>query len=169
MSERITLTDRLVASKRIVPTSGRIEIRDSECRGLRLTKTSIAHVIPLPSLALSILDEMPTFVGRYLFSANGGKSAFQGFHRAKQVLDEVVGFSDWTLHDCRRSARTYWSAIPDVPEVAKELMLGHVQGGIVGTYDRFSYLDQKRKLLTLWQDLVMDMVNPPEAIKLAAD
>jgi integrase len=125
------------------------------------TKTDVEHSIPLPPLALTILNEMPQFVGPFLFSAGGGRRPFVGFDRSKRRLDEISGVTEFTIHDLRRSARSYWSAIPEISDTVKELCLGHVQGGIIGTYDRYKYLAERRQLLERWEQMLTQIVNPP--------
>lgn len=48
-----------------------------------------------------------------------------------------------------------------MPTIVAELCLGHRQPGIVGVYDRHSYLDEKRDALTRWEQRLLGIVTPP--------
>jgi hypothetical protein len=66
------------------------------------------------------------------------------------------------LHDFRRFfstvAHDQLGAAPHVVEAA----LGHIGGfktGVAGTYNRASYLDERRRLLGRWADYVLAVVT----------
>ncbi|HOU64490.1 MAG TPA: hypothetical protein PK861_00460, partial [Thermomonas sp.] len=50
---------------------------------------------------------------------------------------------DWAPHDLRRTGRTLLASLGCPAEVA-EAILGHLQPGIVGTYNRFGYEAERR-------------------------
>lgn len=53
---------------------------------------------------------------------------------------------DWAPHDLRRTGRTLLASLGCPAEVA-EAILGHLQPGIVGTYNRFGYEAERRAWL----------------------
>ena len=57
--------------------------------------------------------------------------------------------SNWVIHDIRRSVATHMARL-GVPQEHIERVLGHVIEGVAGTYNRYSYLDEKRAALELW-------------------
>ena len=59
------------------------------------------------------------------------------------------GIGAFTLHDLRRTCRTGLSRLKVEPHIA-ERVLNHVQPGVVGVYDRFAYIDEKREALKKW-------------------
>lgn len=138
------------------------------------------HVIPLSAMALENIRSAPTPKGkgensRFLFSTTTanrpmGKTAFSGFSKAKAALDREIAkqrkaagrpkMPRWTLHDLRRTARTLMSRA-GVPEDYGERALGHLIGGVRGTYDRYEYLDEKRKAFEALAGLVALILNPP--------
>ena len=63
------------------------------------------------------------------------------------------GIDDFTLHDLRRTVRTGLARLGVLPHIA-ERILSHAQPGIVGVYDRYQYLDEKRKALEKWAEHV---------------
>jgi integrase len=130
------------------------------------------HVIPLPPLALQIVQQLPRFAGPYMFSANGGKKPVEDFNGAKERLNAIMAKTelrpgeevpvDWAHHDLRRTARTHWSALP-VADTVRELCLGHTQKGLHKVYDQYAYLDEKRECLTLWEARLLSLCEPPPA------
>lgn len=55
----------------------------------------------------------------------------------------------FTLHDLRRTVRTGLARLGVLPHIA-ERVLSHRQPGVVGVYDRYQYLDEKRAALEKW-------------------
>ena len=78
----------------------------------------------------------------YVFTTNG-KNAINSLSRDKRDFEHACGVTRWTLHDLRRTARSLMSRAGINSDVA-ELCLGHVIGGVRGTYDRHSYKAEKR-------------------------
>ena len=72
-----------------------------------------------------------------------------GFSKAKARLDKLSEVADWTLHDLRRSAATHMARL-GVQQEHIERVLGHVIEGVAGTYNRYSYLPEKRAALDAW-------------------
>lgn len=54
----------------------------------------------------------------------------------------------FTIHDLRRTARSFWSEFVNMPTAEK--MLGHKFGGVLEVYDRYNYLDEMRQAYTKW-------------------
>jgi hypothetical protein len=50
--------------------------------------------------------------------------------------------SNWTLHDLRRTSRTMLASL-ECPDQIGEAILGHVDGGVKGTYQKYKY-DKER-------------------------
>lgn len=124
------------------------------------------HVIPLSEAARKLI---PAGTG-FLFSTTDGKKAFSGFSKAKAELDRQLTklrkaagkptMPRWTLHDLRRTGRTLMSRA-GVPDDHGERAMGHVIAGVRGTYDRYEYLDEKRKAFDALANLVALILNPP--------
>lgn len=130
------------------------------------SKNGRPHELPLPPLALSILDERPRSSGRDLVFG-GGDGAFSGWSKSKTRLDEKMlatlrqtdpraKLTPWRLHDLRRTAATRMGDLGVQPHVV-EAVLNHVSGhraGVAGIYNRAAYRDEKRAALALWADRV---------------
>jgi integrase len=69
--------------------------------------------------------------------------------RLKDALDQESGITGWTLHDLRRTAATGWQKMGVEPHVV-ELMLGHMLGGVGGTYRRHTYHTEVKAAFTRW-------------------
>jgi len=54
------------------------------------------------------------------------------------------------------------SARPDIAE----RVLGHVQPGVAGVYDRYEYFDEKADALTKLATLIDAIVKPPRTAKI---
>jgi integrase len=137
------------------------------------------HVIPMSTLALENLKTAPEpakgINAYFLFSTATtnrpmGKTAFSGFSKAKAELNRHIAklrkaagkpaMPRWTLHDLRRTARTLMSRA-GVSDDHAERAMGHVIPGVRGTYDRYEYLDEKRKAFDALSGLVALIIDPP--------
>jgi hypothetical protein len=78
----------------------------------------------------------------------------------------IIELEPWVIHDVRRSFRTNLSALPITGEI-RERLLAHAQGELSDTYDRYSYLNEKRQGLELWTDRLFTMVKLDEALDAA--
>jgi integrase len=117
-------------------------------------KTAQDLVRPLSKTALATV---PPRNGRWVFG--NGARPLTVFVGPKARLDEASGVTDWTLHDLRRTARSLMSRA-GVPSDHAERCLGHVIGGVRGTYDRHEYYDEKRKAFEALAGLVARIVDP---------
>jgi integrase len=118
-------------------------------------------VRPLSKAALAVLG--PSNGGSYVFSANSGATPISGFSKFKAALDEASGTSGWTLHDCRRTARSLMSRGGVNADVA-ERCLGHVISGVRGTYDRHEYYEEKRRAFDALAAQIDRIINPQDNV-----
>ncbi len=140
-------------------------------------KSDEGHVIPLCDDALAIIDALPRFKGGdYLFSTTAGEKPVNGFSKTKERLDRrtlrtwrALGrragsnrrkatVAPWVIHDIRRTVRTRLSAL--VPQDIAERIIGHAQSDLVRTYDLWSYVEERREGLRLWQDRLRAILAP---------
>jgi integrase len=123
------------------------------------TKNGRAHDVPLSRQAIATLKELPHTNERYVFSVNG-KAAINGFGKPKDRLDALCGFTDWTIHDIRRSVASGMARLGiGLPVIEK--VLNHTSGsfaGIVGVYQRHDFAKEKRDALEAWGDHVAKLV-----------
>ena len=123
---------------------------------------------PLSGPAIDLIRSIPIIgAGEFVFT-NNGRQPFGAFGQIRD-LHERSGTSGWTLHDCRRSARSLMSRAGVSADIA-ERCLGHVIPGVRGIYDRYEFHDEKRRAYELLAQLIQRIVNPPEdnVVQLAA-
>jgi integrase len=118
----------------------------------------------LPKMASDILRAQPRFVDNpFVFPNTQGRS-YKTYGHGKAALDKATGpLPGWVLHDLRRSARSLMARAGVRPDIA-ERVLGHVQPGVQGTYDRHQYREEKAHALRLLAGLI-DNILRPEATK----
>ena len=124
-------------------------------------KGKAAHEVPLAPYAFALLESLPRWSGKYVFTLTGGVRPVGGFNRAKSKLDELSHVSDYRLHDLRRSARSGFSALAGFEDVVREAVLDHKPKGIARVYNLHSYESEKRDLLTAWEQRLMALVATP--------
>ena len=112
----------------------------------------------LPSMAVDILRSRPRLNSNPYVFAGRRDGYFIGWGKAKAALDAATGITGWILHDCRRTARSLMSRAGVHPDIA-ERVLGHVQQGVLGTYDRHAYKEEKREALRMLAGLVESILR----------
>jgi integrase len=131
-------------------------------------KAKVAHVVPLTSDVVTILEGLPRFQrGDYVFSHTFGASPISVSSKAKKLLDRQMNVElgrtvEFRLHDCRRTLRTGLSRLRVRTEVA-EAVIGHGKRGLLRVYDQHRYLDEMREALELWAKCVRDIIEPSPA------
>ena len=129
-------------------------------------KVKVDLTRPLSAAALAVLAKVPRIVGTdFVFSAGGGRLG--GLARRKKQIDKASGVTGWTIHDLRRTARSLMSRA-SVPSEHAERCLGHVIGGVQGTYDRHRYQDEMRLAYERLAALIEQIVDPqPNVVAMA--
>ena len=79
------------------------------------------------------------------------------------MLAELGELPPFVLHDIRRSVRTGLSALP-VPDLIRELVIGHTKPGLHKIYDQHAYIDEKRHALELWWGRLQSIVEQPDNV-----
>jgi integrase len=130
--------------------------------GLRY-KTKVDTVLPLSKQALAILANLQRFDGCPYVFTNDGKRRIGAFSRFKREFDEKCGVKDWRLHDLRRTARSLMSRAGVSPDTA-ERCLGHVIGGIRGTYDKHDFAKEKREAFEALAGQLERIINPVDNV-----
>jgi len=120
-------------------------------------KTNQDLIRPLSRAAQTVLTGLPN-QGKFVFTRTG-RVALGSFGELKEEIDRASGVSGWTLHDLRRTARSLMSRA-GVPSDHGERCLGHVIGGVRGTYDRHAYRDEMLLAYEKLASLVEGIVDP---------
>jgi integrase len=136
-------------------------------------KTKRANHVPLSKAALALIKSQPKSGDCDLIFPSRSKTPYSGFTKSKAKLDkdvfaamktqqecaEIEPLPKWTLHDLRRTAKTLMVRAGVRPDIS-ERVLGHVIAGVEGTYDRYSYADEKRDALEKLAAMIERILNP---------
>jgi integrase len=127
------------------------------------SKNGEPNMIPLSTLAVSVLDEVARgeIWPRHgkVFSTSSGAS-FTGYHKGKQTIDRLVAqdagepVAPWRLHDLRRTLATGFQRLGVRFEVT-EAVLNHMSGaraGVAAVYQRHDWKKEKAEALAQWND-----------------
>ena len=114
---------------------------------------------PLSAAALEVIAKTLRTSDTHVFCADG-VHPFSGYTRPKEKLDAASGVTGWRLHDLRRTTRSLLARAGVASEVAEQC-LGHVLGGVEGTYNRHGYHSEKRRAYEALAALIERIVNPP--------
>ena len=127
------------------------------------TKNGRQHVLPLGVIAKEVLGRARPPDVLY-FPARGRKTPFNGFSKGKAQLDERCGFSDWTVHDLRRTFASGLASLGvQLPVI--ERLLNHVSGsfgGIVSVYQRYDFMPEMRTAIGRWEAHVGGLISDGE-------
>jgi integrase len=131
-------------------------------------KAKVDLVRPLSTAAQDIIARLPRLAGCAFVFTSDGRRPFNSFSRAKVPFDAACGVAGWTLHDLRRTARSLMSRA-GVNSDHAERCLGHVIGGVRGTYDRHEYHREKKQAFDALAALIRQIVDPaPNIVSIAA-
>jgi integrase len=134
-------------------------------------KGDAPHVVPLVADAMQIIEALPRFAdGDYLFSTMAGSNPVNGFSKSKLRLDQLMLdelrkenpealLVPFVIHDLRRTMRTGLSSLP-VPNLVRELVIGHVKPGLHKVYDQYAYLPERTDALALWAARLRSIIDP---------
>ena len=137
-------------------------------------KNAKPNVIPLPPMAWEIIEPrlnnekwiFPSVRNQTReFSSGEGRTA--STKDARRRLREGTGIAGWTGHDLRRTCRTIMSREGVKPHIA-ERVLGHVQGGVEGIYDRYEYITEKAQALEKVERHIKRILDITEQCKIVA-
>jgi integrase len=136
------------------------------------SKNKRARSLPLPPLALSIIEAVPRRADRDQLFGSRSPDGLTHWH-AKAELDRRLGeMKPWRLHDLRRTAATRMADLGVQPHIV-EVILNHHSGfrsGVSGTYNRSPYEREVKAALALWADHVRALVDgvPSKVVPLHA-
>ena len=125
-------------------------------------KSKRDFLLPLSGAAVSLLDGLPVIGDRAsgpVFTPTGSRP-LAAFDQFKKAFDKKCGFSDWTIHDLRRTARSLMSRAGVDPDHA-ERVLNHAIRGIRGIYDRHAFYQEKKNALEALASLLDRIIHPP--------
>ncbi|WP_414146914.1 tyrosine-type recombinase/integrase [Erwinia sp. BNK-24-b] len=68
-------------------------------------------------------------------------------------IGDVMGISDWSTHDHRRTCKTKMAELGVAPHVSEKI-LGHKLAGMLAVYDQHDYIKEQIAAAELWADKV---------------
>jgi integrase len=147
-------------------------------------KTKQANHVPLSKSALALIEAQTKLGDCDLIFPSRARTPYSGFAKSKAALDRTVlammkqrakldakvpPLPHWTLHDLRRTAKTLMVRAGVRPDIS-ERVLGHVITGVEGTYDRYSYAEEKRDALEKLATMIERILNPlPSSVATIAE
>src|SRR5262245_31080857 len=119
----------------------------------------------LPPMALNIIRAQPQLGDNPYVLAGRGNGHINGFSKAKRQFEAKLptGTPQWQLHDLRRTSRSLMSRAGVRPDIA-ERVLGHVQPGVRGIYDRHTYKTERRDALQALAAVIDGIVHPRDNV-----
>ena len=118
-----------------------------------LTKNSREFTFPYNNLVAEILETIPRWNETELLfpSKVSSERPLSGWSKHKQELSD--GLPRWTLHDLRRTYRSFHGQIGTPREIAERLInhAAAVQTDVEAIYDRWHYLPQMRTAVEAYE------------------
>jgi integrase len=143
------------------------------------TKNRLAHLVPLPALALSIIAGMPAGQTQFIFTTSAGRppTSWSGpkarldaamLTLAQEERGPDIVIEPWRLHDLRRTFVTGLVEMGVPPHVVEQT-INHISGtraGVAGVYNKSQLLTERRAALERWAAHVERLVagKPTEKI-----
>jgi integrase len=116
--------------------------------------------MPIGPFAKQIISALPV-VNDLLFPARGKpEQPYNGWSKAKREFDEALGFTDYTLHDLRRTFSSNLAKLA-VPIHVTEKLLNHVSGtvsGVAAVYNRHNYADEMKHAIADYEAYLADLI-----------
>jgi integrase len=139
------------------------------------TKNGLTHRVPLPHIALKIIEEMKTLVEgaekkkrplhSFVFPGPRG-GHIENVQKAIQRIRQTTGI-EFRGHDLRRTAATQMTSM-EIPRLTVQKILNHVEPGVTKIYDRYSYDKEKREALETWSRRLTILVSDIREVKTEA-
>jgi integrase len=128
------------------------------------------HTLPLPTQALAIIEHVPRIGDSDLVFTTPNRMPLSNFDRAKRELDaRMQPRTPFVFHDLRRTMASGMAGLGIRVEVVEKI-LAHRSGtfrGIVGVYQRHTFIPEMRDALQRWADHLDEMVHGKPAGKVA--
>lgn len=122
-----------------------------------ITKNKREHSLPIGPLAQALL---PFKKGLFFHQLHLPEKAFNNWQYGKLRLDKRLEFSNWTLHDLRRTYRTNLARLK-VPPFIAERLVNHISArtDMEKIYDRHAYAEEMRAAVLIYEDWLSSLVR----------
>jgi integrase len=115
--------------------------------------------VKLPKIALDAISQQPIIHGNPYVFASSRTNRFSNWANQKKTWDKKLGFSDWVIHDLQRTARSLMASVGISDPIAEKVM-GHELQGVLRTYNRHAYTEEKSQALQALAELIRTIVDP---------
>ena len=123
------------------------------------TKNKMPSIVPFSKQPQKIIEELKQTDNEFLLTSGViGDNPINGFSKAKKQMDRLSGVTDWTWHDVRTAVATNLAILGFDRAIIKRV-LNHSDGGVTAVYDRYTYVEEKRKALQKWADKLDDITR----------
>jgi integrase len=115
-------------------------------------------VLKLPPLAMKVLGRLPRMANNPFVFTGRSDGRLAGYSDRHVRFMALCGVDGWTLHDCRRTARSLMAKAGVSSEHA-ERVLGHVIVGVEGIYNRHAYTTETADALKRLARMIEKIVS----------
>ena len=127
------------------------------------TKAGRRHVVPLTTLVLDVLKDVPPIGGQFVFTTTMGRRPVSGFSKATRRLVELSGVEDFRLHDLRETMATTMRERLGIHTDVIGQVLNHAPQGVTQRHYAPSHsVEDKKKALLVWNEYLSDIVEGSE-------
>lgn len=130
------------------------------------TKNGHRHLVPLPDLAVEILQSIPRKEGSDYVFPTRGKSHIQDYDEIqlalnKGMLEYLRELIPFVLHDLRRSGSTTMQRF-EIPTEHTDAVQNHKLKGTTAVYNRYEYFKEKLKALNVYAEFIKGLTGEDE-------
>lgn len=118
-------------------------------------KTGAAHIVPLPSQAVTILRNLHELTGRgrFVFPGHGRRGKPMSEAAVSIALHKLGYKGKQTAHGFRATARTILDEVlQQRPDFIEHQLAHAVRDPLGRAYNRTSHLDERKRMMQLWAD-----------------
>lgn len=130
------------------------------------TKANRKHRVPLPPLAIEIIESLEND-SPFVFESRRNKGKhIRWINGAFNRVAEEAEIPDIRIHDLRRTTATYMAELgTDRTILGKVLNHKGLAGDsqVTARYDRYGYMDEKKKALNRWSHKLQKIIEGKEA------
>jgi integrase len=130
-----------------------------------VSKTDFHHIVPLPTQAVAILEEIKPLTGsaRYVFPSSRGDGRPMSDGTIRTALKSLGYESDvMTAHGFRTTASTLLNEQGWSPDAIERQLAHAPRDNVRAAYNRAQYLEERRRMMQSWADYL-------DALKRGAD
>jgi integrase len=126
-------------------------------------KNNERHRIPLPKIAIEVIEKTPELEGPFVFSTTHGKKPItQGGKSYTELYKKAEIESDWRPHDLRRTFQTLASEELDIePHLLGAIcnQMSVAKPGVSNVYNQAKWMKPKEDALEAWNRWLLETVK----------